>query len=279
VLCGRAGASKITDAGETGDKMRYVVCYSGGADSQVALDLALLKYDDVEIIFCDTCLEFPETYKTIEETAKFYNMDIKYLRAGKTFEEYLDSFNGLYPSIQRRWCTDRLKTRPLTKYIRSLLRGGLRREAQEPGSPRREQVPDSAIIAEIDGIRRDESRWRAARARVEPRRNATWNQIHQVFELSKTEIFAYIDKHGLPLNPLYELGYTRASCWFCPFTSQAENQLLRKTHKLLYEQAKEWERLYGRRFNYVVEDCEKLNNFCEDPITEKMGKPSKERSR
>jgi len=258
--------------------MKYIVCYSGGADSQVALDLALIQYDDVEIIFCDTGLEFPETYATIEETAKYYNMDIKFLRAGKTFEEYLESFNGLYPSMSRRWCTERLKTRPLTKYIRSLLRGGLRREAQEKGSPRREPVSDSAIVAEVDGIRRDESRWRANRVRVEPRKGATWNQIHQVFGMTKSEIFAYIDEHGLPLNPIYEMGYSRTSCWFCPFTTQAENALLRKTHKKLYEKAKEWERLYGRRFNYVVEDCEKLGNFCEDPDAEKMGKPYKERS-
>lgn len=257
--------------------MHYVVCYSGGADSQVALDLALLQYDDVEIIFCDTGLEFPETYATIEETAEFYNMDIKYLRAGKTFEEYLESFNGLYPSMQRRWCTDRLKTRPLTKYIRSLLRGGLRRDALEQGPPSREPVPDSAIICEVDGIRRDESRWRAARVRVEPRRGATWNQIHQVFGMTKPEIFAYISRAGLPLNPLYELGYRRASCWFCPFTSQAENVLLRKTHKELYEQAKEWERRYGRRFNYVCEDCEKLDNFCDIGDVNKKGNPSEVR--
>ena len=258
--------------------MRYVVCYSGGADSQVALDLALLQYDDVEITFCDTGLEFPETYATIEETAKYYSMDIKFLRAGKTFEEYLESFGGLYPSMSRRWCTDRLKTRPLTKYIRSLLRGGLRREAQEAGSPSLERVHDSAIITEVDGIRRDESRWRAARVRVEPRKGATWNQIHQVFGLSKPDIFAYIDKHGLPLNPLYEMGYSRASCWFCPYTPQAENALLRKTHKMLYEKAKKWERLYGRRFNYVVEDCEKLRNVYDIGDADKMGKPSKERS-
>ena len=78
--------------------------------------------------------------------------------------------------------------------------------------------------------------------------------------MTKSEIFAYIDKRGLPLNQLYEMGYSRTSCWFCPFTPQEENALLRKTHKKLYEKAKEWERLYGRRFNYVVEDCEKLGN-------------------
>jgi len=258
--------------------MRYVVCYSGGADSQVALDLALLQYEDVEIIFCDTGLEFPETYKTIEETAKFYKLPIKFLRAGKTFEEYLESFNGLYPSLQRRWCTERLKTRPLTRYIRSLLRGGLRRDALPSGSPSREPVPDSAIICEVDGIRRDESRWRANRVRVEPRKGATWNQIHQVFGMTKPEIFAYIKKGGLPLNPLYELGYSRTSCWFCPYTTEKENALLRNTHKKLYEKAKEWEKLYGKRFNYVIEDCEKFDKLLHTADAGKMEKPPEERS-
>lgn len=215
--------------------MHYIICYSGGADSQVVLDIALKRFEDTEIIFCDTGIEFPETYATIAETEQYYGKEIKFLRAGKTFEEYLESFNGLYPSPSLRWCTDRLKTRPLIKYMNSLRRQG-------------------ATVAEVDGIREDESKRRATRQKVEPRRNCKWNIHHLIFEMSKNEVFKYISKHSLPINPLYEMGYSRVSCWFCPFTPQAENERLEETHPELIKIADKWAEKYGNRFNPVIED-------------------------
>lgn len=234
--------------------MHYVVCYSGGADSQVALDIALLNYDDVEVIFCDTGLEFPETYATIEATAKHYSIDIKFLKAGKNFAEYLESFGGLYPSIRRRWCTDRLKTRPLKKYMNSLIREGLRREAEGEASALRPRKGAAALVREIDGIRMDESKTRKLRKPVEPRAGAKWDIEHIIFFWNKSEVFEYIRKFKLPVNPLYRMGYSRVACWFCPFRPISENTLIKQTHPDLFEQAKEWESQYGRRFNYVMED-------------------------
>jgi len=240
--------------------MKYLVGYSGGADSQVALDLALNKYDDVEIIFIDTSIEFPETLNVMLRTAKFYGLEIKFLRAGKTFEEYLDSFGGMYPSWRRRWCQDRLKERPLKRYINSLIRGGLRRDAQETAGGSSQQSGSSPPITVIDGIRRDESAARKKRSPMEPHRSGKWNIEHIIFDWKKTQVFNYIEYHELPLNSLYARGYSRVGCWFCPFTPIAENRLLRSTHPELYAKAKEWETRYGRRFCYPVEDCE--NDLC-----------------
>ena len=234
--------------------MKYVVGYSGGADSQVALDLALQKYDDVEIVFIDTSLEFPETLATVEATARFYNMDIRFLRAPKTFEEYLESFGGMYPSWRRRWCQDRLKERPWKKYMNSLVREGLRRVEQGEAAASSPQAATSAAVTAIDGIRKDESRARAKRSPVEPHRSGKWMIEHIIFDWTKEDVFQYIHEQLLPLNPLYGMGYSRVSCWFCPFSPIGDNRLLPKTHPDLYAKAKEWEAKYGRRFCYPVED-------------------------
>jgi len=234
--------------------MKYLVGYSGGADSQVALDLALAKYDDVEIIFIDTSIEYPETLDMMLETAKFYGLEIKFLRAGKTFEEYLESFGGMYPSWRRRWCQDRLKERPLKKYINSLIRGGLQRDAQERASGSAQQSCTSPLITVIDGIRSDESAARKKRSPMEPHRSGKWDIEHIIFSWTKPEVFEYIRTHGLPLNPLYEMGYSRTSCWFCPFKPIADNRLLGSSHPELYAKAQEWATKYGRRFCYPVED-------------------------
>jgi phosphoadenosine phosphosulfate reductase len=234
--------------------MKYLVGYSGGADSQVALDLALAKYDDVEIVFIDTSIEFPETLEMMTETAKFYGLEITFLRAGKTFEEYLDDLGGMYPSWRRRWCQDRLKERPLKRYINSLIRGGLRRDAQEQGATSSPPSGSSVAVTVIDGIRSMESTARKKRSPMEPHRSRKWDIEHIIFDWTKPEVFAYIRTHGLPLNPLYSMGYSRTSCWFCPFKPKADNQILRKSHPELYEKAQEWATKYGRRFCYPVED-------------------------
>ena len=234
--------------------MKYVVGYSGGADSQVALDLALQKYDDVEIVFIDTSLEFPETLATVEATARFYNMDIRFLRAPKTFEEYLESFGGMYPSWRRRWCQDRLKERPWKKYMNSLVREGLRRGKQEEAGAWVPQAKPFTPVTAIDGIRRDESRARAKRQQVELHRSGNWVIEHIIFDWTKEDVFQYIHEQLLPLNPLYGMGYSRVSCWFCPFSPIGDNRLLPIRHPDLYKKAKEWEAKYGRRFCYPVED-------------------------
>jgi len=238
--------------------MKYLIGYSGGADSQVALDIALQNYDDVEIIFIDTSLEFPETLDTVFRTAQIYQLEIRFLRAAKTFEEYLDDFGGMYPSWRRRWCQDRLKERPLRQYINTLLRGSLRREAQEEAGGSSQQSCSSPPITVIDGIREDESPARRKRNPMEPHRSGKWNIEHIVFDWGKEEIFNYLAKHRLPINPLYEMGYSRVSCWFCPFTPVADNRLLRSTHPEFYAKAQGWAAKYGRRFCYPIEDCEKL---------------------
>jgi len=263
-LAGRLAGSRqaLNMSGGVSAAMKYLVGYSGGADSQVALDRALYLYADVEIIFIDTSLEFPETYATVEATAKYYGLDIRVLRAGKTFEEYLADFGGMYPSWRRRWCQDRLKERPLRKYINSLLRQGLRRVAQEEAATSPQQSCDSVAVTVIDGIRGNESPARAKRSPMEPHRSGKWDIEHIIFDWTKKDVFEYIEHWKLPLNPLYDMGYSRVSCWFCPFTPQAENALMRKTHPELYAKAEEWSAQYGRRFCYPVEDCSLSQSFA-----------------
>ena len=234
--------------------MKYLVGYSGGADSQVALDLALKKYDDVEVIFIDTSLEFPETYQTVFETGKFYGLEIKVLRAGKTFEEYLEDFGGMYPSWRRRWCQDRLKERPLKKHINSVIRLKSHLPVCFKADDSGQETCPSPSVTVIDGIRSDESSARKMRSPMEPHRSGKWEIEHIIFDWNKDRVFKYIDEHELPLNPLYSMGYSRVSCWFCPFSPMSDNKILPKTPPDLYEKAREWERKWGRRFNYVIED-------------------------
>ena len=206
--------------------MKYLIGYSGGKDSQVALDLALKKYENTEVFFVDSGLEFPETLETIKKTEKFYNIEIVRLYPAKSFEEYLKDFGGFWPSPRRRWCRERLKERPIKKYINS----------------------QKERIRVIDGIRKYESWKRAKRQKIEMHRSGKWRIEHIVFNWREEKIFRYIAEKNLPLNPLYSLGFPRASCWLCPFASQETNNLVAKTHPELHKYAEELKKRYGNCF-------------------------------
>ena len=206
--------------------MKYLVGYSGGIDSQVALDLVIHRYENIEVFFIDTGLEFPETIDMINETEKYYDIEIRRINPPKTFEEYLISFHGFWPSPQRRWCTDRLKDRPIRKYV----------NAQKEN------------VRLVDGVRKYESWRRMKREKLEWHKSGKWRIEHIVFHWRKERIFQYAYKNNLPINPLYALGFPRVSCWLCPFASQKTNDLVTKYHPKLAAKAQKWREQYGNDF-------------------------------
>ena len=121
------------------DNRPWVVTFSGGKDSttvlhltiKMLLDLPKEKRKKVFIVASDTLVEMPiitdyffNKLKQIENFIKETNLDIE-IKVLKP--EIKDTFWNLllgrgYPSPNNtfRWCTDRLKIRPATKYLTSL---------------------------------------------------------------------------------------------------------------------------------------------------------------
>lgn len=85
-----------------------------------------------EILFCDTGLEFPQMYDHLEKLERYIGRPITRLKAPYTFEQYFYEYQakgdatlvtnrGLsWPSHACRWCTGRLKTHVIAKYLREL---------------------------------------------------------------------------------------------------------------------------------------------------------------
>lgn len=63
----------------------FYLAFSGGKDSMVMLDLVqrALPHDSFEVIFGDTTMELSDTYKTVEETKKFFS-DLKWHTASRS---------------------------------------------------------------------------------------------------------------------------------------------------------------------------------------------------
>jgi len=65
------------------------LAFSGGKDSSVVLHLALQADPNVPVVFFDSGLEFPETYRHIEHLHRELNLRLHWIRASRTTLEVL----------------------------------------------------------------------------------------------------------------------------------------------------------------------------------------------
>ncbi len=104
--------------------VRHVLGISGGKDSAA---LAIYLYNNypslnIEYYFCDTGKELKETLELINRLEVYLGKEIKRLKAVQNdhfepFDFYLKSVGNFLPSVQARWCTQKLKLEPFEKFI------------------------------------------------------------------------------------------------------------------------------------------------------------------
>lgn len=112
------------------DDKPWYVAYSGGKDSTLVLLLIVeflkkRKNDKkIHIVYCDTGVEFPimrdytiGVLNNLDKIARIYNLPIEILIAKPRIEDsfFVNVIGKGYvpPSFMFRWCTNRLRTRPL----------------------------------------------------------------------------------------------------------------------------------------------------------------------
>ncbi len=175
-----------------GDFDTVIVPWSGGKDSTVALLLALKVYGRRRVValFTDTGTEFPHTVEYVERMSKALGVTVYRAYAGVDRE--LEEGRMPMPTHDNRWCTG-LKIAAGERALLELASGRTLvvlgdRDAE---SPRRSARPPVRGVGEIVF---------AAPLRL-------WGAAH---------VQLYLLAHGVPLNPLYEMGFYRIGCYMCP---------------------------------------------------------------
>jgi phosphoadenosine phosphosulfate reductase len=185
------------------------LAFSGGKDSLVVLDLTRQLAPDVPVAFFDSGLEFPETYRYLEQLANDWDLNLRVIAARHTTLEVLAATGawdhhvpaaaaGSVPNLH-----EVLITEPAARAHAAHGPGelwGVRAEESRGRaaayanalratscdcaprcSPREHRVRHGGVIARVDGT----------------------TAYGPVWDWKTAEIWGHITRHQLPVNPVY----------------------------------------------------------------------------
>lgn len=189
----------------------FHVAFSGGKDSAVLLDLVkkALPIGSFVVIFGDTGMEFPDTYKVVGLTKKQCEED------GTPFYIAQSHFNPkeswkLFgpPSKTLRWCCSVHKSTPQTLKLRELT------------------GKDKYTGLDFVGVRKHES---LARSTYDyenyGKKQKGQYSFNPILEWTSAEIWLYIYSNHILVNSSYKKGNSRAGCLLCPMSSGSSDYI------------------------------------------------------
>lgn len=185
---------------------RVVASISGGKDS-AAMSLYLRELGiEHDRVFMDTGWEHPTTYEYLRGPLTRELGPITEISGPLKMVDLIRK-KGMFPSRQRRYCTQELKVKPMQRYMAALVDAG------------------EDCINTV-GIRRAESEARSKMPEWEWSDGFDCEVWRPLIHWSEDDVIAIHTRHGLAPNPLYLRGAQRVGCWPCIYARKSEIKLI-----------------------------------------------------
>jgi len=187
----------MIDAAKFLSNRRFTVLFSGGKDSTAVLLWVLdnVKHDRWNILYVEVtgnthphCTEY--VVKLCDELKVGDRLIIA--RSERDFYELMDRWGPPIP-FGYRWCLYLVKLKLFNKY---------------------------AYYITVDGIRKSDSKVRRRAETLNILKIADRISVSPIVTWSKSQVYEYIMKHNVPLNPCYSLYGHSGNCMFCPFADE-----------------------------------------------------------
>ena len=216
-------------------------------DSVVALDIVqrALPHNAFKVLFGDTGMEFPDTYREVDDIEKYCKeQQISFLRAKS--EHLPEDTWRLFgpPATVTRWCCSVHKTAPQILKLREVTKKA-----------------DFTGMAFV-GVRASESLARSEYKYVSKGgKHKGQYSCNPILQWNSAEVYLYIFQENLGLNRCYQKGNRRAGCLVCPRAAESKDFMSRACYPEEFDRfADIIKELYQKNFP----EKDKLDQFIEN---------------
>lgn len=199
-----------------------LIYFSGGKESLVMLSLFDQFDIEANVITVLTGVEFPEddefvrSYKTLIDSNRKFNYYF-FEDNGQTIIDYLNDKKVL--SAKDPWC-----------------RVSFKKELKNKGT---KLIYNGDVFIACEGSRWYENDFRRRHTKVNfinDYKHQVW--IHPIAEWTSFDVWTYIFKNNIPVNPVYKKGFQRTTCWLCPIVNPFHLKCSQKYYPELWQKIK-----------------------------------------
>jgi 3'-phosphoadenosine 5'-phosphosulfate sulfotransferase (PAPS reductase)/FAD synthetase/ferredoxin len=189
------------------------IAFSGGKDSVALLDICHRVLPlSVPVVFSDTDMELPDTYKVWDEIQTRYP-EREFIVA-KSETSALENWRIFAPPSRTvRWCCSVHKSTPALMFLKKKLK-----------------KPAIKVMAFV-GVRGDESYSRSFyEDATDGVKNASQMNCMPILDWGAHELWLYIFANDLLINCAYKKGLSRVGCLMCPESSEKYEWFVSKSY-------------------------------------------------